>query len=102
MLDEAYKLLHEGGIHVERGMDHLLAKLRARRIASTAQEWRRFVEAECLTHPLRELIHADPFTLRRKPRGYVGDAVMLDYICRGGGAHLDETAARIHRYTINS
>ena len=35
-----------------------------------------------LAHPLREFLHQDPFTYRAfsKPRGYAGDAVMLDYI----------------------
>lgn len=103
MLDETHELLRQGDIHVELGMDRLVAGLRQYRLASTAQEWQRFVESECLTHPVRELIHADPFTFRAysKPRGYAGDAVMLDYIYRGGGAHLDATAARIHHYTTH-
>jgi len=36
----------------------------------------------CSAHPLRELLLNDPFTWRAfaKPRGYAGDAVMMDYI----------------------
>lgn len=36
----------------------------------------------CLNHPVRHLLHQDPFTYRAfsKPRGYAGDAVMMDYI----------------------
>jgi hypothetical protein len=40
------------------------------------------VAQACLDHPLRRLLHQDPFTYRAfsKPRGYAGDAVMMDYI----------------------
>lgn len=36
-------------------------------------------------HPVFELCHLDPYTERayRKPRGYAGDAVMLDYVYSG-------------------
>src|SRR4029077_598580 len=36
----------------------------------------------CRMHRLLELIHEDPFTARafRKPRGYAGDAELLDLI----------------------
>src|SRR3954449_365120 len=47
----------------------------------------------CLNHELRRLLHQDPFTYRAfsKPRGYAGDAVMMDYIYGLGEA---STAAR--------
>jgi len=43
--------------------------------------WRKTVKT-CVEHPIRELIHEDPFTRRafEKPRGYAGDAELLDYI----------------------
>ena len=46
-----------------------------------AGDWPSYARS-CLTHPLRELLHQDPFTYRAfdKPRGYAGDAVMMDYI----------------------
>src|SRR5690242_9529003 len=46
-----------------------------------------------LDHPLRGLLHQDPFTYRAfsKPRGYAGDAVMMDYNYGLGEAR---TAAR--------
>lgn len=36
----------------------------------------------CRNHPLREIILSDPYSRRafEKPRGYAGNAVMLDYI----------------------
>src|SRR3954468_13407563 len=47
----------------------------------------------CLNHELRHLLHQDPFTYRAfsKPRGYAGDAVMMDYMYGLGEA---EQAAR--------
>ena len=45
------------------------------------QNWPEFTRL-CLAHRLREQLHQDPLTFRAftKPRGYAGDAVMLDYI----------------------
>ena len=41
-------------------------------------------KAICKSHPLAQLVLEDPYTRRavEKPRGYAGDAVMLDYIYR--------------------
>src|SRR5215475_11877146 len=38
----------------------------------------------CKSHPFAELVLQDPYSrrAREKPRGYAGDAVMLDYIYR--------------------
>lgn len=43
------------------------------------------IRAEARLHPLFSLCQQDPFTNRAfsKPRGYAGDAVMLDYIYNG-------------------
>jgi hypothetical protein len=78
-LTAVYNKLFDG--RVSEGMQDLLPLLQARRLRSSEPAWREFV-GKCLTHPLRELVHQDPFTFRTfsKPRGYAGDAVMLDYI----------------------
>ena len=36
----------------------------------------------CLVHPIRQLLHQDPFTCRAftKPQGYIGDPGLLDFI----------------------
>jgi SAM-dependent methyltransferase len=66
---------------VEEGMHELLPALQGRRLKASDADWEKQVEG-CLAHPLRELLHQDPFTHRAfaKPRGYAGDAALLDFI----------------------
>lgn len=60
--------------------------------------------AECQSHPLHSLTLEDPFTERAfsKPRGYAGDAVMLDYIYRLRPLSLSDTGAAIHFMTTGA
>ena len=57
--------------------------------------------AQCQQHPLHEIIRQDPFTERAfsKPRGYAGDAVMLDYIYRPRPLSLSEVGKQLHSAT---
>ena len=66
---------------VNNALEELFHALLLRRKQSDEEEWERFVKT-CRRHPLRKLVHEDPFTFRAfsKPRGYAGDAVMMDYI----------------------
>jgi extracellular factor (EF) 3-hydroxypalmitic acid methyl ester biosynthesis protein len=61
-------------------LDELFDDLRGRR-EEEPQDWPAYARA-CLSHPVCTLLHQDPFTHRAfaKPRGYAGDAVMMDYI----------------------
>jgi SAM-dependent methyltransferase len=79
LLNQAYGKLAEG--KVQEGMDELLIGLQSRRQNSSDQEWAEFVSM-CLHHPIKDLLHQDPFTHRAfvKPRGYAGDAVLIDLI----------------------
>jgi extracellular factor (EF) 3-hydroxypalmitic acid methyl ester biosynthesis protein len=79
LLTEVYEKISDG--QIEQGMADLLPLLRTARMKSNPEAWASFAQ-QCLEHPLRELLHQDPFTFRAfsKPRGYAGDAVMLDYI----------------------
>src|SRR5262245_11968348 len=67
-------------------LDDLFEDLRARR-EEEPEVWPEYARA-CLSHPVRNLLHQDPFTYRAfsKPRGYAGDAVMMDYIYGMGEA----------------
>jgi hypothetical protein len=65
---------------IAAGLEDLFDGLSVRR-EDDSQAWPVFAR-ECLNHPLKHLLHQDPFTYRAfsKPRGYAGDAVMMDYI----------------------
>jgi SAM-dependent methyltransferase len=79
LLDDVYDKLNSG--RIEEGMRTLMPGLTAERLMGGAQEWTKAVQT-CLQHPLQGLLRQDPFTHRAftKPRGYAGDAVLLDYI----------------------
>ncbi len=64
------------------GMGRLQTLLADVRRTLAPSEWRQYAQTALLTHRLRDLLHSDPFTFRAfsKPRGYAGDAVMMDYI----------------------
>lgn len=55
----------------------------------------------CRSHPLSQILLMDPYARRafEKPRGYAGDAVMLDYIYRPTQSSLDGLASVIHKAT---
>jgi len=59
-----------------------------------------------LTHPIKDYFHQDPFTNHsyQKPRGYSGDATLLDYIYRikGAGAETSFIGKGIFAATIES
>ena len=65
---------------IARPLDELFDELLERR-ENDPQDWPEFAQS-CLSHPVCKLLHQDPFTYRAfaKPRGYAGDAVMMDYI----------------------
>jgi extracellular factor (EF) 3-hydroxypalmitic acid methyl ester biosynthesis protein len=66
---------------VELAMTDLLSVLWSVKLATDAEAWQR-VQTQCLAHPVRQLIHQDPFAFRcfTKPRGYAGDAVLIDFL----------------------
>lgn len=90
----------DGG-RVEEGLDELYEGAVNRRAGSSPQDWRSFVAQVVRPHAVLERIHLDPIARRsfEKPRGYAGDAVLLDYIY-GLSPVLsgDARAAEIHAY----
>lgn len=90
-LDQVERQLQAG--HITPALDELFEDLAMRREEEPGN-WADFAR-NCLTHSLRGLLHADPFTYRAysKPRGYAGDAVMMDYIYGLGEAEPASRAA---------
>ena len=81
LLDAIYEdmLRHEGSL--EQTIDRLARGLERHRTSLPQDVWAQQAQ-ELVAHPVTHLLHQDPFTRRcyTKPRGYAGDARMLDYI----------------------
>ena len=80
ILDRAYEAFSGEGGHVYEEMDHLVGSLAHLRRRAHPEQWDEFCRISCVSHPVRFLVHQDPLTERAffKPRGYPGDAVLLD------------------------
>ncbi|HEX8822300.1 MAG TPA: class I SAM-dependent methyltransferase [Archangium sp.] len=63
-------------------MRTLFSTLQDARATLAPGDWRRFCLETCRNHPIRDLLHQEPFTRRgfEKPRNYAGDAVVLDFV----------------------
>lgn len=83
LLDDCHAALLAGD--TATGMQSLIEGLRTLRTSGTADEWRR-LSRRALEHPIVELLHEDPLTLRAfvRPNGYVQDATFLDFIYSEG------------------
>ena len=80
VLDQSYHLLQqemfkEGYTHLVSQLDKLTRDLPQSTIDTTIRE-------ECLQHPLAKVFLQEPITKHsyQKPRGYSGDAVLIDYL----------------------
>jgi hypothetical protein len=62
--------------------------------------WRRFCKETAKKHPLRPFLHQCPFTRRafERPRGYAGDAVLIDYLYMDRAADELHAGREIYRY----
>jgi hypothetical protein len=65
---------------VTRGMEDLVLGLGETRQKLPNSAWEAFCRTDCVCHPIRFMVHQDPLTERAyfKPRGYPGDAVLMD------------------------
>jgi extracellular factor (EF) 3-hydroxypalmitic acid methyl ester biosynthesis protein len=99
LLDDAYRALNADDIS---RMDEFVIQLNTGRRALPLARWRAFM-TEAFAHPVLGLLHEDPFTRHafEKPRGYAGDAELLDLIYRDqpyAGA-LSDRGARLYAWT---
>jgi hypothetical protein len=80
ILDRAAACIHAG--MVNQAMDDLFTGLRTTRELMSEEDWAEFARYVRENHELCQFLHQDPLTWRAldKPRGYAGDAVMMDYV----------------------
>lgn len=87
------------------GCESVVSQLSQLRSTMNTDEWRRFIGEEARVHPIKDLLHNDPFTRHAysKPRGYPGDADLLDYIYTPASVVRDDSiGARISVYTTDA
>lgn len=63
------------------------------------------LRTKVIDHPIREVLHQDPFTFRSftKPRGYPGDAVMLDYMyCHDAPENTSDLGQRLFQHCVEN
>jgi SAM-dependent methyltransferase len=79
-LDGALELIRSGD--VLPGMCRLVSVLAQERARLSPLAWQSHIQTVVIPHPIRQVAHLDPITRRAsaKPRGYAGDAVMMDQI----------------------
>jgi extracellular factor (EF) 3-hydroxypalmitic acid methyl ester biosynthesis protein len=87
---------------IDQALDELVLALRERMMNSPELDWKAFV-AMSRRHPITQLLHQDPFTFRAfsKPRGYAGDAEMMDFIYGCEDRLAPPPAERIGRYVFD-
>jgi extracellular factor (EF) 3-hydroxypalmitic acid methyl ester biosynthesis protein len=88
ILESAMEKIKDGKlINAIRQLDAPLSELWAKARASEIAEGIRYQSRK---HNLFSVLQRDPFTNRAatKPRGYAGDAVMMDYIYKGTAPHI--------------
>ncbi|TWT83670.1 hypothetical protein CA13_51370 [Planctomycetes bacterium CA13] len=84
LLDKVHSVLaspNANATEIENAVDQLFRGLRSIREKTPKDQWKEMIQFG-RNHALCQLVHQDPFTRRafEKPRGYAGDAVMMDYI----------------------
>jgi len=81
LLDRTSRSLHSGDLST---IDAFADALDQVRLDAGAAEWSRLISDLIAPHPIATQLRAEPFTRRafEKPRGYAGDAVMMDMVYR--------------------
>ncbi len=79
-LDRALQALQLGDAH--DALHEIFVQLHALRAREPNDRWNALIKSACDAHPITRLVLEDPLTLRsrEKPRGYAGDAAMIEYL----------------------
>lgn len=79
---------------IENGMSRLEHRLYDLYTMTSSKEWKSYVSNELFKHRLKNLVLQDPLTARSlaKPRGYAGDARLLDMIYFPSKVNLASTS----------
>jgi hypothetical protein len=93
VLDRAAAAI-EAGL-VQQGIDGLCEGLQDVCNQMLREDWTQFAGYAREQHHLRHVVYQDPMTMRafEKPRGYAGDAVMMDYLYGIHDSHRVEAQA---------
>lgn len=85
---------------LQESMDGLHRGLHVLRAQLPPEEWRRFCRESARKHPLREFLHQCPFTRHayERPRGYAGDAALIDYLYMDRASDELHAGREIYRY----
>lgn len=104
ILDHALQLIKNDKIN--ECIEHLAIRLGKLMTTYGSSEFNNWIQSYCLQHPISEVLMQSPFTSRcyQKPRGYAGDALLIDYIYRIGELKeaYSDTGKRIHDALIHS
>ena len=104
VLEVARRMLEEG--RIGEAVNGLVAGTRRLRDSMAPEDWGRFARDECRSHPTTGLVHQSPYTRRafEKPRGYPGDAEILDfaYGCARLPEGTTELGARIYEFELQT
>ncbi len=89
------------------GMEELSSELKKIRLNSSDEEWNLIVKKTLLNHPLKYILFKDPISYRcfNKPRGYSGDAVIIDMIFQHSSmifSNVSNIGKNIYDYTSNT
>ena len=105
-MNEVMELIRAGR-HLE-AMTAIVRTSYERRRAVSRRAWRQFATERARTPEILDYVHRCRMTRRsfEKPRGYAGDAVMLDHIYGTGegrlAPHPATTDGQVYAYTVNA